>query len=139
MFYGAPLEGGGPLGEAFSSASGPEVLKIAVESCKANTVKDQWSNCSEGRWINTGSYLLVAAVCTFQDLKGDAHGVLWFLKDGVTASDEEIYQTANRQLSYETQPGGHCQKVAVFDRSKPARNEVEESQIARSVAKDKAR
>ena len=134
--YAAPPEAGAPTGQAFAAPTQAQVIEIAVQSCKANTVKGQWANCAIGRWIGTGNDLLVASVCTIVDDEGDRHETLFFLKDGVTATDEQIRAQAELRVSDGTIPDGGCRKVAVYDRDKPARTEVEESLVARSVGKD---
>ena len=121
-----------------SAPTEAQVLDIAIQSCKANTIKEQWANCAVGRWIGTARYLLVADVCKAVDENGDPHKVLFFSKDGVAATDDEIQQDAGLRINHGWIPPKGCTKIAVYDRDKPARTEPEESLVVRSVAKDKA-
>lgn len=135
VVYGAPLESGARPGASFIGATQAEVLDLAVERCKANTETAQWGNCAPGRWIDTGRYLLVAAVCDATDADGDGHRLLEFMKDGVTASDDEIRDAVQRETPYAI-PDGGCRKVAVFDATRPDLSNQEEPGFARSVAKE---
>ena len=135
VVYGAPLENGGRPGASFIGASQADVLDLAVERCKANTVTEQWANCAPGRWIGTGRYLLVAAVCDATDTAGTPHRLLEFMRDGVTAGDDDIEAAVRRETPLTIADGG-CRKVAMFDATKPELSNQEEPGIARSVAKD---
>ena len=135
VVYGAPLESGSRPGASFVAATQADVLDLAVERCKANTVTEQWGNCTPGRWIDTGRYLLVAAVCDARDADDAPHRLLEFMRDGVTASDEQIRQAVQRETPL-TIPDGGCRKVAMFDATRPELSNQEEPGFARSVAKD---
>ena len=135
VVYGAPLENGGRAGASFVAPTQADVLDLAVERCKANTVTEQWGNCAPGRWIDTGRYLLVAAVCDARDADDTPHRLLEFMRDGVTASDEQIREAVQRETPLAIADGG-CRKVAVFDATRPDLSNQEEPGIARSVAKD---
>ena len=139
VVYADPLEAGGPVGEAFSAPSEAQVVDIAVQSCKANTVKAQLRNCEVGRWIATGQILFSAHVCEALDDRGISHQILFFSKDGVTASDGQIEDQAQRRIIHGAVAEGGCRTIASYDKDKPARTEPEDSLIVRSVATDKSR
>ena len=113
------------------------MIDLAVERCKANTVTAQWGNCAPGRWIDTGRYLVVAAVCDARDTGGEDHRLLEFMKDGVTASDDQIRDAVQRETPYAI-PDGGCRKVAVYDATRPDLSNQEEPGFARSVAKERS-
>ena len=135
VVYGAPLESGSRPGASFIGTSQVDVIETAVERCKANTVTEQWGNCAPGRWIDTGRYLLVAAVCDATDANDGHHRLLEFMRDGVTASDGEIEAAVRRETPMTIAAGG-CSEVAMFDATKPELSNQEEPGFARSVAKD---
>ncbi len=135
VVYGAPLEAGSRPGASFIGASQADVIDLAVERCKANTVTAQWGNCAPGRWIDTGRYLLVAAVCDATDADGSPHRLLEFMRDGVTADDDAIAAAVRRETPLTIADGG-CRKVAMFDASRPELSNQEDPGFARSVAKD---
>ena len=137
VVYGAPLESGSRPGASFIGTSQADVLDLAVERCKANTVTEQWGNCAPGRWIDTGRYLLVAAVCDATDSEDGHHRLLEFMRDGVTASDDQIREVVQRETSYAIADGA-CRKVAEFDAARPDLSNQDEPSFARSVAKDAA-
>ncbi|MCX8254990.1 exported protein of unknown function [Beijerinckiaceae bacterium RH AL1] len=134
VVYGAPLESGSRPGASFIAASQADVIDLAVERCKANTITEQWDNCRPGRWIDTGRYLLVAAVCDATDDQGGTHRLLEFMRDGVTAGDDDITAAVRRETPYAIADGG-CRKVAMFDATRPELSNEEEPGFARSVAK----
>ena len=135
VVYGAPFESGSRAGASFVAPTQADVLELAVERCKANTVTAQWGNCAAGRWIDTGRYLVSAVVCDARDAGGEDHRLLEFMKDGVTASDEQIRDAVQRETPYAIADGG-CRKVAVYDAARPDLSNQEEPGFARSVAKD---
>ena len=73
-------------------------------------------------------------MCDATDANDGHHRLLEFMRDGVTASDDEIEAAVRRETPLTIADGG-CRKVAMFDATKPELSNQEEPGFARSVAK----